>query len=150
MNAPTAAFASKVDAWLAVLLLGSVVAVLVAVGAAWPRAAAPSAVAVLAATLALGAGLPLWIVASTGYRIEDGELLIRSGPMRWRIPVQNIRRIEASRSWLSSPALSLDRLRIHHCRATGRMRQVLVSPRDRQGFVQALQRLNPNIAVQGL
>jgi hypothetical protein len=30
------------------------------------------------------------------------------------------------------------------------MRQVLVSPRDRQGFVQALQRLNPNIAVQGL
>ena len=83
-------------------------------------------------------------------RIEDGELLIRSGPMRWRIPVQDIRRIEASRSWLSSPALSLDRLRIHHCRATGRMRQVLVSPRDRQGFVQALQLLNPNIAVQGL
>lgn len=150
MTDPAATFASKVDAWLAVLLLGSVLAVLLAVGAAWPRAAAPSEVAALAATLALGAGLPLWIVASTGYRIEGAELLVRSGPLRWRIPVQDIQRIEPSRSWLSSPALSLDRLRIHHGRATGRMRQLLVSPRDRQGFVQALQRLNPHIGTPGL
>ena len=135
-------FASKVDAWLAALLLGSVLLVIVAVASAWPRAASPAMAAVLIATLVLGAGLPLWIVAATGYRVEGGDLLIRSGPMRWRIAVDDIRKIEPSRSWLSSPALSLDRLCIHH----GRAGRVLVSPRHKDAFVQALLRQNPRIS----
>lgn len=139
-------FASRIDAWLAAMLLGSALLVLVAVAASWAQAGTPALRVLLLALLAVGAGLPLWIMADTGYRIEGGELLIRSGPLRWRVPVRDIRLVEASRSWLSSPALSLERLRIRH----GRAAQVLVSPSDRLGFVQTLRRLNPGIEVRGL
>lgn len=139
-------FASKVDAWLAALVLGTMLLVLVSVVVSWQQAVTPALHAMTGATLAVVVGLPLWIFADTGYRIDGTELLIRSGPLRWRIPVQDIHQIEASRSWLSSPALSLDRLRIRY----GRARQVLVSPKDRQGFVQALRRCNPGIEVRGL
>lgn len=140
-----AAFSSRIDAWLAALLLGSAALVLAALAGRWP-AAAPGQQAVLMAMLAVGAGLPLWILATTGYRIDASTLTIRSGPFRWRVAVQDIRLIEPSRSWLSAPALSLDRLCIHHGR-TGRM---LVSPKDRDAFVQALQRRNPRIEVRGI
>ena len=54
--------------------------------------------------------------------------------------------VRPTRSALSSPALSLDRLRIDH--GAGGRRTVLVSPADRAGFVQALQ-LPPGV-VQGV
>jgi len=148
MSQPAATFASKIDAWLAALLLGSAAVVLVIVVSSWRPAAATAAVPI--AALALGAGLPLWILAATSYRVEGADLLIRSGPLRGRIAVRDIQRITPSLSWLSAPALSLDRLCIHYGRTTGRMRQALVSPRDRQGFVQALRRPNPDIEIQGL
>ena len=139
-------FPSRVDAWLAALLLTSVLLVLAAVVGGWPRQAAPTEAVLLVATLAVGAGLPLWVLAATGYRVDAASLAIRSGPFRWRIPLRDIRRVEPSRSWLSSPALSVDRLRIRH----GRSGQVLVSPKDRQAFVQALRRGNPHIQIEGL
>ena len=138
-------FPSKVDAWLAALLLASALLVLAAVVGTWPRQAGLAHAALLVAMLAVGAGLPLWVLAATGYRGDQDALAIRGGPFRWRIPLRDIRVVEPSRSWLSSPALSLDRLRIRH----GRAGQVLVSPRDRQAFVQALRRRNPCVQVEG-
>ena len=140
MDRPSATFASKVDAWLAAVLLGSALSVAVAVATAW-RSPSTAMAALLIMTLAVGTGLPLWLLAATRYRVEGDELLIRSGPMRWRIAVDDIRSIEPTRNWLSSPALSLDRLRIHY----GRAGQVMVSPRDKEAFVQALLRRNPRI-----
>ena len=139
-------FPSKVDAWLAAVLLASALLVLVAVAAAWPRQATPAHAVLLVALLALGAGLPLWVLAATGYRVGQDALAIRSGPFRWRIPLQDIRAVEPSRSWLSSPALSLDRLRIRY----GRAGQVMVSPKDRQAFVQALRRGRPDVQGEGI
>ncbi|MFT4243475.1 MAG: PH domain-containing protein [Acidovorax sp.] len=145
MSEATDTFPSKIDAWLVALLLASALLVLVAVITAWPRQAAPAHAVLLAALLALGTGLPLWVLAATGYRVEQDALAIRSGPLRWRIPLRDIRSVEPSRSWLSSPALSLDRLCIRH----GRAGQVLVSPKDRQAFVQALRCGNAHIQVTG-
>lgn len=145
MSETTDTFASRVDAWLAALLLASALLVLIAVVIGWPRQATPAHAVLLITLLALGAGLPLWLLAATGYRVEQDALAIRSGPFRWRIPLQDIRAVEPARSWLSSPALSLDRLRIRH----GRAGQVLVSPKDRQAFVQALRRRNSHIQSEG-
>ncbi|MFT4194101.1 PH domain-containing protein [Ottowia sp.] len=139
-------FPSKVDAWLAALLLASALLVLIAVITGWPRQATLAYAVLLVALLALGTGLPLWVLAATGYRLEQDALAIRCGPFRWRIPLKDIRAVEPSRSWLSSPALSLDRLRIRH----GRAGQVLVSPKDRQAFVRALRRRNPHIQIEGV
>jgi len=55
--------------------------------------------------------------------------------MRWRIPAREITRITPTRSLTSSPALSLDRLRIEY---DGGRQAVLVSPVDQDAFIAAV------------
>jgi len=128
-------FRSKIDAWL--VLMGFVVpvaAVILAFVLAPPMPASTWAIA--AAISALALALPVWLFISTVYIVENEQLLIRSGPFRWRINLAEITSVEPSRSLLSSPALSLDRLKIHYANH----RVVLVSPKDQQGFIRALGR----------
>jgi hypothetical protein len=49
------------------------------------------------------------------------------------VPIDSIEKVEATRSPLSSPALSLDRLRINYGK-----RRIMVSPSDRAGFLRAI------------
>jgi hypothetical protein len=86
------------------------------------------------APLALVAGLLLWMLFGTVYVVADGVLTIRCGPFVWRIPLAAIRRVQASRSVASSPALSLKRLQIDY----GTGESILVSPADRDGFLSAI------------
>lgn len=74
------------------------------------------------------------ILVATHYTVDRGELRIVSGPFRWRVPVTNIDCVRATRSPFSSPALSLDRLRIEYNGA----RSIMVSPADRRGFLRAI------------
>lgn len=126
-------FRSKIDAWLVAMLLASATAVVfaalhvVTAGAGW---FVPSVLVLL------GAGLPLWLLASTRYTIASGTLTIRSGPFTWKVAVRDIVGMTPTRSALSSPALSLDRLRIDYTLGK-RSRSVLVSPRDQAGLVSA-------------
>ncbi len=73
-------------------------------------------------------------VFPTNYELTPDGLKVRSGVIRTSIPYQEIRRVRASRSWLSAPALSLDRLEI----AYGSSRTTLISPRDRAAFLRDL------------
>jgi hypothetical protein len=118
---------------LAATLFGSVLA---SVWAAWVAATSNSASGIFFAVviIATGVGLPLWLLASTSYRIEGAILIISCGPFRWNIPLSEIHRISSSRSVTSGPALSLSRLRIEY----GRGQVVLVSPRDPEAFLQAV------------
>jgi hypothetical protein len=126
-------FRSKIDAWLGLLLLaaGGMVA-----GASVQLMVAPIGAARLLGLplLAFGAGLPLWLLATTRYAVEPELLRIYSGPLRWVVPLREITRVARSRNPLSAPALSLDRLRIDY----GSGRWCLVSPADREGFLRAL------------
>ncbi|MFT3800709.1 MAG: PH domain-containing protein [Burkholderiaceae bacterium] len=121
---------SRVDAWLLATLLASVAASLWA-GLAVPGNGGRAPWWASALIVAVGAGLPLWLLLDTRYVLADGCLSIRCGPFRWRIALDEIRAIAPSRSPVSSPALSLDRLKIDF----GRGRTVLVSPRDPARFV---------------
>lgn len=96
---------------------------------------APRVVGLLVLASLVGLGLPLWLSKSTYYWIQGDMLRIRSGPFHWEIEVSKIQSIEPSRSILSSPALSLDRLEIRH----GQGQSVLVSPADKDGFLAALE-----------
>ena len=127
-------YASRIDAWLPIALAASIVA---AAAGTW-RAAAERGSAmwlVIGPVLLLALALPAWLFADTSYTITATELLVRSGPFRWRIALRDITRVESTRSVLSAPALSLDRLRIDY----GRGSAILVSPRDRAGFVAELE-----------
>ncbi|QAZ39911.1 hypothetical protein C1M51_11070 [Methylibium sp. Pch-M] len=127
-------FRSKVDAWLLVVLLAGAAAVVVAalhtlrMGAGW---------FIPLVLVLMGAGLPVWLLVSTRYTVASGNLAIRSGPFVWRIVARDIIDITSTRSALSSPALSLDRIRIDY-RSGQLPRSVLVSPKDKAGFVSAL------------
>src|SRR5438874_1086126 len=54
------------------------------------------------------------IMRSTYYVIEGDTLLIRCSMITWRVPIREISSITPTHSALSSPALSLDRLRIEY------------------------------------
>ena len=80
-------------------------------------------------------GFISWLLLSTKYTVNRDTLLVQSGPFRWRISRHEITGIVPSKSILSSPALSLDRLRIDY--ADGR-HSILISPRDKDGFLKAI------------
>ncbi|MEE4161682.1 MAG: PH domain-containing protein [Woeseiaceae bacterium] len=126
-------FNSRVDRWLVFVLVATVLVQLIAISAALSASDATPAVLVGIGVLLLTVILFIWLLRSTYYEIRGDTLRIVSGPYRIRIPVEMIESIEPTRSPLSSPALSLDRLRIRYGK-----KQVLVSPADKRGFLRAL------------
>lgn len=122
-------YPSKTDRWLRVAFAVSTVG---ALAACVPLVCLGSHVQwlVVAPTLLLGIGLPWWIVTSTAYTVTTDTLVVRSGPFRWYVPFEQIRAIAPTRSPLSSPALSLDRLRIDYGSTS-----LMISPEDRERFL---------------
>ena len=87
--------------------------------------------------------LVIWLpIFNTYYLVENNTLIIRSLVFRWKININDITRIEPTHNPLSSPALSLDRLKIYYMK-DGRMATVMISPKDKEGFLNIL-RNNPN------
>ncbi|HRP29219.1 MAG TPA: PH domain-containing protein [Burkholderiaceae bacterium] len=135
-------FASKIDLWLVLVLGGAAVATLWVLQEALVR---PDAFTVgVALAVAVPGVVPaIWLLASTWYELADGHLLVRCGPFRTRIALDQIRSVKPSRSLASAPALSLDRLAI----AYGRFGTVLISPRDKAGFIAALRQQAPGVQI---
>jgi hypothetical protein len=126
-------FGSKIDLWLLILLLSAVVTCVWVAGAQWDSIRGGNWL--LSIPLALGIGLPLWILASLRYFLSDDALRIRCGPFRMRVPIAEISSITPTRNPLSSPALSLDRLRIEY----GAGRAIMISPEPREEFLRQLE-----------
>lgn len=124
-------FNSKVDIWLGVLIVS--VAVMVS-KAAFLIVLQPYGVFEAAVLVVLGALLPLWILSSTSYHVINENLWIHSGPFKWKITTLSITTIKFSRSWASSPALSLDRIVIEYDGG----RSIMVSPKERAKFLTAI------------
>ena len=144
-RSPDVTFSSKVDGWIVATALGAGGACLATAGPmAWSSASAAEA-AVLGSVVLLTLGLPVWLLLDTRYTITADEMQVRSGPFRWQIKLSEVRQISPSRSWLSSPALSLDRVRVQF----GAARSVLVSPREKQQFVDCLRQRCPSVLVTG-
>jgi hypothetical protein len=122
-------YKSRVDLWLLVPL-----AALVLVGictAYWLMRLQGRAPAMALLPLALVVAVLLWTMLGTRYTLSDEALQVRSGPFAWRIALTEVSGIEPTRDARSSPALSLDRLRIDY----GHGRWLMISPADKQRFV---------------
>lgn len=89
-------------------------------------------------------GLILIFSKTTRYIINENQLTVKS---TWivneRIDISKITKIEKSNSVLSSPALSLDRLRIRY----NKYDEVLISPKEKKAFIDELLKVNPNIQI---
>ena len=126
-------FNSKIDGWLLVLLVSSALASLLA-SAVILISLAPGPRALAGGITLIGAVLPVWLLVSTRYVLTADLLVVRSGPFRWRIPIREIKEIVPTNSPLSSPALSLDRLRVVY----GQKRWIMISPLERERFLREL------------
>ena len=71
------------------------------------------------------------------YEITATTLLVRSGVIRVKIPLNAIQRVFPERSRQSAPALSLDRLRVDYSRYSV-TRRIHISPKDKLRFMQDL------------
>lgn len=122
-------YRSKIDAWLLIVLIAAMAisgfAALKSVSEGPDAGWWTGFVIVL-----VGIVLPAWLIAATYYRFEARQLIVRSGPFRWRIPIAEITQVVPTSNPISSPALSLDRLKIVY----GAGRTLLVSPRDQDDF----------------
>ena len=130
---PSSIYPSKVDTWLlgviAVAALGALAACAVLLAAPVPRGWMV-AIPLFLTTV----GLPVWLFTTTNYQFRGEELLIRSGPFKWSVPIRQVKTVSDTRNPLSSPALSLDRILIEY----GQGKSIMVSPKDRQGFLAEL------------
>lgn len=127
-------YKSKVDTWLGLVLVGSAAACLFAFVIAVGSGSA-LAIALVLPSVVLGAGLPLWLLASTNYTLSDSKLFVKCGPFKRDIPIAQISSIRATSNPLSSPALSTDRLQIDY----GRGQSIMISPKDKEEFLRDLE-----------
>ncbi|HJP33027.1 MAG: PH domain-containing protein [Candidatus Latescibacteria bacterium] len=133
-------FRSKID-FIPVLLLVLAIFLLdtAAMGVAVPAMAnvdnlAPFAlffVATFVPVLLLLAAVPV------RYHISARELVVRSGLLRWTIPLGDLHRACVVRGVGLAPALSMDRIRLDYQRGE-RVRSLHISPIDPQVFLACL------------
>lgn len=121
-------FKSKVDLWLAAVVG---VAVVTMIGAAIGAAFATGVWGVL--LILVPVALIILVSAPVSYTLGQASLVVRSGIIKWEIAYTDIANVRPTRSPLSSPAWSLDRLEISFKRTT-----LLISPVDRETFLQEL------------
>ena len=128
-------FRSKVDAWVWPLLVLAVAGMLAGFSAVM-MADTPIQVRVLTSALTVsGVALIVSVLFRTHYTVGDGRIRIASGPFTWNVAIAEITEIRETRNPLSSPALSLDRLKIFY----GRRKWIMVSPADKRGFLGAVE-----------
>jgi hypothetical protein len=114
-------FKSKVDRWLLFLLVAIMVFEIVVMSIA----AMQTGDARLAAGLIVAALLIVALIGSlligTHYTVDGNTLRIVSGPLRWKVPIDEIQSVQATR-------------RIDY----GGRRRIMVSPADKAGFLRAI------------
>lgn len=118
---------SKRDTWLMVVL--AIAGLYSLAGAAMVISEEPGQGLVVLSLLAAVDSFVVWLFVRTFYVVTGTDLLVRSGPFRWTIHLNDILQVHPTRNPLSSPALSLDRLEIRHtCGA------LMISPEDKRAF----------------
>lgn len=126
-------FPSKIDAWLVATGFAGMAVAVVALGfSLYAEPDSPTTIVAVVMVLLVFA-LVVSTFLNTYYDVDRDTLTVRSGPFRWRVPLDAIDSVKPTRSPLSSPALSLDRLDIRYGK-----RRIMVSPADKHGFLKAI------------
>ncbi len=138
-------FPSKRDWWIVGLIwFGVIVSVM---GGLVPMVVgeASGIELVLMVCLVLGMDiLMLWVLYGTGYTLTGERLVIRCGPFSFPVTLDAIESISPTRSLWSSPACSLDRLKIVYGVSN---QSIMVSPSDKAEFLTAIVHECPALVV---
>lgn len=125
-------FRSRVDVWLLIVIFA-------AVGFTLVQGFVLSQSSLIAGAISWAAALFVAVLfyavtVPCKYVFEAEHLFIQSGLIKQRIAYRDVKKVELSSSPLAAPALSLKRVKISY----GRSFQ-LVSPHERELFIQQLQ-----------
>ena len=143
MQADDQTFRSKVDVWLKLVIAGGLVAMwLSPVRRVWAGGAIDASDII---TPLLATAFIVWVCRTTYYVISADALIVHAGAIRRTVPLRLVQRLRATHNPLSSPALSLDRIEV-----TYGAKRVLISPRDKRGFVSAVLKRAPAVVLEGL
>lgn len=127
-------YPTRIDGWIAALLVVGPVICIAATIATLISGGGGVFVAIGGTLLLLA--LYLGLVFPMRYGIDEQSVVVRHGLVRQRIPLTDIVEVHPTRSPLSSPALSLDRLQIRF--GQGFFRSAMISPADKDGFLAEL------------
>lgn len=84
----------------------------------------------------------LHLFFKTEYIVSNGQLDVKCGFFSYGpISIVEIKEISKTRSIISSPAPSFDRIEIKY----GKFDSIIISPKDKFGFAEELVKLNPKI-----
>lgn len=90
----------------------------------------------------------LWIVFDTKYKIKENKLYYCSGPIRGKIDILKINKIESVKTWyvtsILKPALGSYGLTITY----NRFDDIYISPKNKEDFIAELLKINPNIQLK--
>lgn len=89
-------------------------------------------------------GFLIWIWFGTSYGIENETIIIKNGPFKSMVKIQDINSISKRRTLLATPSLSIDRLVLHY----GKYGEMLLSPKDESEFIELLLIKNPQIKLK--
>ncbi|MDR7210056.1 PH domain-containing protein [Flavobacterium piscis] len=130
-------FKSKIDIWL-VLFLGVIfggIAIKMAFDGVWGVLFFMSLVIIFIVHMFM----------TTFYIIEGEKLIIKCGFLiNISIAVETIKKISETNNIMSSPALSLDRLEILY----NKFDTVMISPKEKIKFIEAIQKINPEVKIR--
>ena len=138
-------YSSKMDAWI-VFVVGLSALVLMATAVSfWMQPINWGTRLMLSGLFAIQSLVTVDLLLRTNYRLNDSQLHIRCGLLRWRVPYATIQSVRTGRTWVSGPALSLDRL-IVSC--SDRVLPMIISPVDQRRFLEDLADRDAGLMLQ--
>ena len=141
---------SKKDWWLVGLVLAATVIPL-ALGALFILTGSPNQGLgrSLMVSGAVTGAVVLWLTYPLYYQITSSEMIVRCGMLMHRhITLASIDAVRPNRTPASAPAWSLDRLRVDY-RKNGEHAFIMISPEDKDAFVEELARAAPGLEMRG-
>ncbi|PFB63616.1 PH domain-containing protein [Bacillus cereus] len=129
-------FPSKKDAWLYPIFF-------IVVGACFAPIFVGREHFLLFFTIPL-AILFIWSWFSTKYIVGEETITIRSGFVKKRIFIRDIKRISSTKNPIAAHVLSFDRLEMVYCTH----QTEIISPKDKEQFINLVKRKNPHIETK--
>ncbi|MGB0431566.1 MAG: PH domain-containing protein [Bacteroidia bacterium] len=90
-------------------------------------------------------GLLLWIWFKTNYAFTGNDLICKAGPFNANIDIKSIRKVDLRKKMWAGfrPALDFKGIVIHY----EKYNEIFISPKDTEGFISVLLRMNPTIKI---
>lgn len=90
----------------------------------------------------------IWILLNTYYKINDKFMFYYSGPVRGKIEIEKIRKIQHHSGFfvpvMLKPGLDTNGLILYY----NQFNEIYISPKEEKDFIAELLRINPNIVVE--